>query len=134
MIVNLASPSTLVRKQVASAIATIASIEIPRKEWLELIPNLCDNSVHQEIEIRAAALETLGFICEEIMPEDLSTELKNKIVAALTQNITADPNFLKTTILATRAFFNALPYASQNFKVQQERDFIMGKLFEAFKV
>jgi hypothetical protein len=27
-----------------------------------------------------------------------------------------------------------LPYASRNFKVQQERDFIMGKLFEAFRV
>jgi hypothetical protein len=46
MLANLASHSSVVRKQVASAIAAIASIEIPRKEWLELIPNLCDNSMH----------------------------------------------------------------------------------------
>jgi len=61
MLANLASPSNVVRKQVASAIATIASIEIPRKEWLDLIPNLCDNSGHASIDIRCAALETLGF-------------------------------------------------------------------------
>ncbi len=91
MLANLASPSSIVRKQVASAIAVIASIEIPRKEWLELIPNLCDNSVHQSIDIRNAALETLGFICEELMPEDVNDELKNKVVLALTTNISSDP-------------------------------------------
>jgi importin subunit beta-1 len=93
MLANLASSSSLVRKQVASAIAAIASIEIPRKEWLALIPNLCENSVHQDINIRSAALETLGFICEELMPEDLTEELKNKIVLALTTNINPDPQF-----------------------------------------
>lgn len=105
MLANLASQSSVVRKQVGSAIAAIASIEIPRKEWLELIPNLCDNSVHEQFEIRSAALETLGFICEELMPEDLIDELKNKIVLALTTNINPDPAFQKTTLLAVRAFF-----------------------------
>jgi hypothetical protein len=33
-----------------------------------------------------------------------------------------------------KAFFQALPFASQNFKVQQERDYIMARLFDAFKV
>jgi hypothetical protein len=37
----LASPSVLVRSQIASLIATIASIEIPRNEWLDLVPKLC---------------------------------------------------------------------------------------------
>jgi hypothetical protein len=69
-----------VRKQVGSAIATIASIEIPRKEWLELIPNLSSNATHPSIDIRHAALETLGFICEELQPSDLTNELKSLIV------------------------------------------------------
>jgi hypothetical protein len=38
-----------------------------------------------------------------------------------------------TTILAVKAFFNALPYASQNFIVQFQRDYIMDRLFDAFK-
>jgi uncharacterized FlgJ-related protein len=33
-----------------------------------------------------------------------------------------------------KAFFQALPFASQNFRVHQEREYIMSKLFEAFKL
>ena len=134
MLANLASSSSTVRKQVANSVAAIAAIEIPRKEWLELIPNLCDNSVNPSEDIRNAALETLGFICEEIMPDDIPNELKNKVVYALTTNIHTDPAQKKSTLLAIRALFLALPYASQNFKIQNERDFIMKQLFGAFQV
>ena len=61
----------------ASLIASIASIEIPRKEWNDLIVSLCSNSTNENIDIRNASLQTLGFICEEISSEDLTTELKN---------------------------------------------------------
>lgn len=37
---TLASPVAMVRSQVASLIAAIASLEIPRKEWDDLLPNL----------------------------------------------------------------------------------------------
>lgn len=56
------------RKQVASAVAAIASIEVPRNEWLEIIPNLCNNAANESIDIVNASVETLGFICEEIEP------------------------------------------------------------------
>jgi hypothetical protein len=36
-------------------------------------------------------------------------------------------------MLAVNAFQQALPFASQNFKVHQEREFIVSRLFEAFK-
>jgi importin subunit beta-1 len=91
MLANLATNSAVVRTQVAVAVATIASIEIPRREWLEIIPNLCDNAGHENVDFKNAALETLGFICDELMPEDINNELKNKIVLALTSNITSNP-------------------------------------------
>jgi transcriptional regulator len=69
----------------------IASIEIPRGEWLDLIANLSANAAHDSIEVRHASLETLGFICEELQPEDLSIQLKNHIVQALVRNISVDP-------------------------------------------
>jgi hypothetical protein len=50
----------------------IASIEIPRGDWLDLIANLSANAAHDSIDVRHASLETLGFICEELRPEDLS--------------------------------------------------------------
>jgi len=32
-----------------------------------------------------------------------------------------------------KAFFNAVPYTTQNFEVAGERDFIMGKVIESLK-
>jgi importin subunit beta-1 len=48
-------------------ISTIASIEIPRKEWQELIPLLIQNINYTDIDIKKAAIITLGFICESLV-------------------------------------------------------------------
>jgi len=66
ILLQLASPSQLVRNQIASLVSIIAAIEIPRGEWLDLIPMLCRHSTHQDQQIKLASLQTLGFICEEI--------------------------------------------------------------------
>lgn len=72
---TLASHSQLVRGQIASLIAAIAAIEIPRGEWTDLISNLCTNASNQMLEIRMASLMTIGYICEELNPRDLTKEL-----------------------------------------------------------
>ena len=54
--VSLVCPSSVVRTQIANAIATIAKIEIPRKEWMDLIPNLSTNSSHADPIVKQAAL------------------------------------------------------------------------------
>jgi importin subunit beta-1 len=119
---------------VANAVAVIASIEIPRREWLELIPNLCTNARHENPDYRNSSLQTLGYLCDELAPEDLIDSLKNEIVSALTSNITSVAANEKSTHLAVKAFFQALPFAHQNFQKQAERDYIMKQLFEAFLV
>lgn len=53
---SLATPSAVVRTQVAAAIASIAAIEIPRKEWNDLITSLCSNAGNDSLDIRNAAL------------------------------------------------------------------------------
>ena len=50
---------------------------------------------------------------------------------ALINNISAAPEALEPTKLAIKALPNAVPYASQNFKVDAERDYIMEKIFIA---
>jgi hypothetical protein len=37
------------------------------------------------------------------------------IISALTQNFSADPTLIKTSSLAVKAFFQALPFTTQNF-------------------
>lgn len=90
MIASLETQSSTVRNQIASLIASIAQIEIPRGEWSELIANLCNNASNENEQIRLTSLTTIGYICEELHPEDLTSELKNQIMLALTNNIIKD--------------------------------------------
>ena len=82
-----------------------------------------------------ASLQTLGFICEELDPKDLSPEVKNFVMLALTNNISSsnDPNITSLCRLAVKAMLHCIPYMQQNFLVEQERNFIMQKVFEAFE-
>ena len=66
ILATLASPKTLIRNQIASLLAQIGKIEIPRNEWTELIPNMCINSKSGDMNIRLASLKTLGYLCEEL--------------------------------------------------------------------
>lgn len=67
----------MVSKQVASAVAAIAAIEIPRGQWMELVPNLCITSTNEDPLIRKASLEAIGFICEELETSHFTQEIKN---------------------------------------------------------
>ena len=88
---------------------------MPRKEWADLIPSLCTNAKNTELNIRLASLTTLGYICDELDTKDIEDPLKNQIISALIENITADPDSLEPTKLAVKALPNAIPYANQNF-------------------
>ena len=114
---TLASPISTVRNQVANILASIAKIEIPRKEWDDLIPNLCTNSTSEDMNIKLASLTTLGYICEELQVEDLSDQLKNNIILALTNNI-SEASDIQPTKLSIKALVYSVPYISPNFKVE----------------
>ena len=66
ILATLASPKTLIRNQVSSILAQIGKIEIPRKEWDDLIPAIVQNSNSTDMNIRLASLKTLGYLCEEL--------------------------------------------------------------------
>ena len=112
---GLATESSIVRSQIASLIATIAQIEIPRGEWTELIANLCTNASHENQQIRLTSLMTIGYICEELQPEDLTQELKNQIMLALTNNISKEESGVDACKLAIKALLYSIPYTTANF-------------------
>ena len=73
----------------ANIVASIASIEIPRNEWNDLLPNLCNNAENNTDHVRLASLTTLGYICEEIDPEFIPDQVKNSVIVALVNNISS---------------------------------------------
>ena len=117
----------------ASLIAAIASLEIPRREWDDLLPNLSQNAEHEDFNIRMSSLTTLGYICEEIQPSDVTDPIKNGLILALINNMSASQaaENLTLTRIAARALSYSIPFASQNFRIQHERDYIMDRIFQA---
>ena len=82
-----------------------------------------------------SSLTTLGYICEEIHPDDVSDQVKNALVVSLVNNISASQNedALILSRIACKALSFSIPFASQNFRVKHERDFIMERIFMAME-
>ena len=82
------------------------------------------------MQVRLTSLTTIGYICEELQPSDLTQELKNAIMMALTNNIVKDESLVEACRLAVGALLNSIPYTKANFQVQAERDFLMSKIVD----
>ncbi|ERM97413.1 hypothetical protein AMTRI_Chr08g166390 [Amborella trichopoda] len=114
----------------SQVIAKIAGIEIPRKEWPGLIARLLGNATHETSDkssaLKIATLETLGYVCEEVSPQDLEQDQVNAVLTAVVQGMMSpsDPSG-SIRLSATRALYNALDFAQTNFENDMERDFIM---------
>jgi importin subunit beta-1 len=51
----------------AQIIAAVADIELPRNEWPDLMSILMKNAQMENVNMKKAALSTIGFICESIV-------------------------------------------------------------------
>lgn len=121
-----------VRAQTAQVIAAIAVIEIPRGEWAELVPTLC-NWVKSDLAdgIKLSSMLAIAYLCEDLKPADLQKEQSDNIVQTLVLNMHVEPERLEFTRLATRAFLPAIPYAKSCFVEATDRSFVMQRLIAA---
>ncbi|KAF5193378.1 Importin subunit beta-1 [Thalictrum thalictroides] len=111
----------------AQVIAKIAAIEIPRKEWPQLVASLLSNmtQVDKPASLKQSTLETLGFVCEEISHQDLVQDEVNSVLTAVVQGMTLADHGAEVRLAATRALYNALDFAQTNFDNEMERTYIM---------
>ena len=85
---------------VLQVVGKIAAIEVPRNEWPELVPALCDSITKPQagdpnlvLNLRLASLEALGFTCEELVNQNLQSHLSaasNHILTALIYGMRAE--------------------------------------------
>ncbi|CAN6467332.1 unnamed protein product [Victoria cruziana] len=135
---TLASSTQEARHTSSQVIAKIAAIEIPRKEWPELIGRLLANMTaapqNQQENIvtwlKQATLETLGYVCEEISPQDLEQDQVNSVLTAVVQGMSQNESNSGVRLSATRALYNALDFAQTNFENEMERSYIMKMICE----
>ena len=60
----------------------------------------------------------------------MTQQLKDQIMTALTQNISKDPANVDACRLSIKALYHSIPYATQNFKIAEQRDFIMQRILD----
>lgn len=128
---TLSSPAPDARSTASQVIAKLAGIELPHKQWPELIGALLSNIHQLPAHTRQATLETLGYICEEVSPDVVDQDHVNKILTAVVQGMNASESSNDVRLAATRALYNALGFAQANFSNDMERDYIMRVVCEA---
>ncbi|GAV89095.1 IBN_N domain-containing protein/HEAT_EZ domain-containing protein, partial [Cephalotus follicularis] len=119
------------RSTSSQVIAKIAGIELPQKEWPELVGSLLLNIHQLPAHVKQATLETLGYLCEEVSPDVVDQDQVNKILTAVVQGMNASEGNIDVRLAATRALYNALGFAQANFSNDMERDYIMRVVCEA---
>ncbi|KAF5747638.1 Importin beta-1 putative isoform 1 [Tripterygium wilfordii] len=116
----------------AQVIAKVASIEIPQKQWPELIGSLLTNMTQQDnsAALKQSTLETLGYVCEEISHQDLIQDEVNHVLTAVVQGMNLAEHSPEVRLAATKALCNALEFAQTNFENEMERNYIMKMVCE----
>ncbi|CAI0544592.1 unnamed protein product [Linum tenue] len=128
---TLSSPVPDARSTAAQVVAKVAGIELPQKQWPELIGSLLSN-VHQlPPHVKQATLETLGYLCEEVSPDAVDQDNVNKILTVVVQGMSSSEGNNDVRLAAIRALYNALGFAQANFSNDMERDYIMRVVCEA---
>lgn len=74
---------------------------------------LSDNALSDQDSVRRASLQTLGFICEDMNPENFSVDDLNLILYAVLSNVI--PDKIDLTQIAIRSFARAAPITTRNF-------------------
>lgn len=119
----------------AQVIAKVAAIELPQRQWPELIGILLTNMggtpAEHPAHLKQATLETLGYVCEEVSANVLAQEQVNAILTAVVQGMNTAESNNDIRLAATQALYNALDFAQSNFENDMERDYIMRVICEA---
>ncbi|CAL9769572.1 unnamed protein product [Musa acuminata subsp. burmannicoides] len=127
MLQTLGSSVSEARHTSSQVIAKVASIEIPRCEWQDLIGRLLKNMTQPDAPapLKQATLEALGYVCEEVCPQDLEQDQVNAVLTAVVQGMNQMEHSSEVRLAAVKALYNALDFAQTNFENEVERNFIM---------
>uniref|UniRef100_A0A670YXP0 Importin N-terminal domain-containing protein n=1 Tax=Pseudonaja textilis TaxID=8673 RepID=A0A670YXP0_PSETE len=116
----------------SQCVAGIACAEIPMNQWPELIPQLVANvtNQHSTEHMKESTLEAIGYICQDIDPEQLQDK-SNEILTAIIQGMRKEEPSNNVKLAATNALLNSLEFTKANFDKDSERHFIMQVVCEA---
>ena len=130
---TLASSNAQAGQAAAQVIASIASIELPRSQWDDLMSTLVHNVSNGVPHQKQASLTCIGFICESQDPELRAALVthSNAILTAVVQGARKEETNLEVRLSAITALGDSLEFVGNNFKHEGERNYIMQVVCEA---
>ncbi|PGH12045.1 hypothetical protein AJ80_06864 [Polytolypa hystricis UAMH7299] len=130
---TLASSDRRAGHAAAQFIVSIASIELPRREWPELMNTLVQNVSSGSDSLKQSSLTTIGFICESEEPElrESLTAHSNAILTAVVQGARREESNADVRQAAVSALSDAMEFVRSNFENEGERNYIMQVVCEA---
>ncbi len=105
--------------------------ELPITEkWSSLLPILC-NSNFENKSFYLSAIETLGFICEELSKKEISSNEVDQILSAIVMCVKNNLNELNMVIGSLKALIRALPLIGlMKMSLKQYADILMNEIFQ----
>ncbi|SCU78925.1 LAME_0A06436g1_1 [Lachancea meyersii CBS 8951] len=130
---GLMDPEPRVANAAAQLIAAIATIELPRNDWPDLMKIMVDNTAAQQPEnIKRASLLALGYICEAANSGSESLVAQsNNILIAIVQGAQASEPSKAVRLTALNALADSLAFIKNNMEREGERNYLMQVVCEA---
>jgi len=117
-----------VRRACAQIIAQIARIELPQKQWPELIAGLMRNVTTRSNAsvLVQASVEAIGYVCETVDPTYLIEKDINFVLTAIVDAMSRkDPQI---ALRGCIAMYDTLDFFQANFNRRKESDIIMKQI------
>jgi importin subunit beta-1 len=130
---TLSSPG-LSAASAAQLIAAIAAIELPRKQWPNLMDTLVKNVQNAtQSSLKQSSLTTIGFICEtdDIDLREVLVTQSNQILTAVVTGAKKEEPDQEVRLAALTALSDATEFIRTNFEQEHERNYIMQVVCEA---
>ena len=115
------------RATAAQVVGKIGALDLARRDWAELIPQLQQNLSLPGAGVKQATLQALGYVCEDLDPSALEQAQVNVVLTAVVAGMRPEEE-PTTRAVAANALDNALEFARANFEKQAERDYLMSQL------
>ena len=129
LLTTLGSAVRPVRHIAALVVANLARIELPAKQWTDLVDSLYEACKTAKFE--EAAITTLGYVCEESLAssglEDYLQSYSAKILESVINGMQKQD--AEICYQATNALCGSISFIHRNMEVNEQRDFILSSIF-----
>lgn len=138
-LMNLVDENEAIKNAAASLVADVFACDCMfEKKWTNLLPNLRNNLNHEDPNVQKSAILTLGYICEVLHQESITSLTDEQVDAMITGICLGLKQYDDKTFTALKALENSINFLNESIRKETVSDFIMNLLMtihiEALKV